>query len=76
MRNLLSRTDQAGIFTILSTDDIIAIADRDGENLDMTPEDIDKALRFVLSNGDAQETCILETVKEAHKILCQQRTGA
>jgi hypothetical protein len=38
----------------------------------MTPEDIGEALRFALASGDAQEPCILETVKEAHRILRQQ----
>jgi hypothetical protein len=72
MKNHLNRTDKAGIFTVWSIDDIIEIADREGENLNMTPEDIGEALRFALASGDAQEPCILETVKEAHRILRQQ----
>ena len=55
---------------IWSVDEVISIADMEGENLDMTICQIDQALNFAASSGiQADENAILETVKQAHQAL-------
>jgi hypothetical protein len=50
----------------LNLDDVIALAEEAGENLDMTPNEVEKALCLV---GAAHEAFLIEALKEAHRLL-------
>jgi mevalonate kinase len=70
MQFLTSQDTPVTIQTAWSVNDVISIADMEGENLDMTICQIDRALNFAASIGiQADESTILETVKQAHQAL-------
>jgi hypothetical protein len=62
MRGHLNRTD-------ITAEDVINIADLHGENLDMTPDDIHKALCLSRASDPVDEQELLETIKYSHSLL-------
>ena len=62
--------------SIMSADDVITIADMEGENLDMTVCQINQALNFAIFHGlETDETAILNSIKQAHQAMNSNPEG-